>query len=462
VDPQHLGETPPEAGQLPGADAAGKHFRVNARGDSAGAPRARKSTARFLWAAFSLFVVYGTTFPFDFPARGQSLAALFQRINWLPLGGRPGDIGFPDIIQNILLFLPFGFLGYFSLIQKRSRLKKTAIVLSGAALSASVEFLQIFSPLRYPALSDVIFNTVGTLLGLWAGIILKKSVLGFKSHPLARRLLDTPSAYPAVVFLILTVAGAWVPFDFSLEVSTVWGHIKPLLRDPLHFGSLDDAMITYIRYLLATLFVARTLHEAGLPRPVLAGTAAMAALALGLEASQVIIASRFPELGDAAVGVLGTVCGGLLFFSPGFHRRPRVWTGAGGLVIFLSAASYGWRPYRFSSRFSGFAWVPFQAHFQGGTFAALGDFLESGMVFFPLGFLLGYFYPRKRLGPLAASLAGVLALVVEVGQGFVAGRYADITDVLGAMLGATAGVLAMTRGWPAFREYMREDEDRQV
>jgi VanZ family protein len=62
----------------------------------------------------------------------------------------------------------------------------------------------------------------------------------------------------------------------------------------------------------------------------------------------------------------------------------------------------------------------------------------------------------------AALLCGGLALAVEAAQGFVPGRYADLTDVLGAMLGGVAAGLAITRGWPAFREYMRRDDDDQL
>ena len=84
------------------------------------------------------------------------------------------------------------------------------------------------------------------------------------------------------------------------------------------------------------------------------------------------------------------------------------------------------------------------------------------MTFFPVGFLLGYFFPRGRTAWASALGAGAMALIVEMGQGFVPGRYPDVTDVLGSALGGLAGSLALARGWPAFREYMQEDGDSQV
>lgn len=421
-----------------------------------------KSTSRLLWALFSLFVVYGTTFPFSFHVDPGFWQSALGRINWLVLGGRPGNPIISDIVQNILLFIPFGFLGYFSLVYKSSLPKKLAIVASGAALSASVEILQMFSPLRYPALSDVVFNTAGTAVGLVFALMLKKSVVGFKSHPEARRFLDSESSFPAFIFLALAVLGSWVPFDFSLDVGTVWGHLKFWLEDPIRLGNPDDDMMNFIRFLLATLFLCRMAREVGLRRPALWGTALMAIAAVGLEASQVFVQSRGPGTQDAVVAVSGALAGGIAFFFPGFHHRPLVWSLAGSLAVFLSAAMRALSPYRFTDRYSGFTWAFFQSHFEGSTFAAISDFAESAMLFFPLGFLLAYFLPRIRPTAFSALLAGGMALLVEAVQGFIPGRYSDATDVLGAVLGALAGSLALRRGWPAFREYMADNNDREM
>lgn len=411
---------------------------------------------------FSLFVVYGTTFPFEFNLDGQGVLSVTGRINWRILGGVAGDIIVSDIVQNILLFIPFGFLGYFSLIHKRSKANKIGIVAAGAALSATVECLQMFSPLRYPALSDVVFNTLGTAAGLVAGIALKKSILGFKSNPDARKFLDAGSAFPAFIFLVLVVAGCWEPFDFSLDVGMILGHVKALSAHPFRFTRPDDDMIAFIRYLLCTLFVCRMAREAGLRRPVFTSGLTMGFLALGLEATQIIIQSRSPEFQDAVVALLGITAGVVVTHFPPFHLRPRIWAVAGALAVFLSDAIYALHPFKFSPHFSGFNLILFLPQFQESTFASMSNFVENGMIFFPMGFLLAYFLPRLRPVRVSAAAAGVMALMLETAQGFVPRRYPDLTDVLGAVLGAAAGGLALTRGWPAFREYMAEDQDSQV
>jgi glycopeptide antibiotics resistance protein len=425
--------------------------------------RPRKSTARLLWALFSLFVLYGTTFPFRFDIGGwEGFLRETGRINWRPLGGTADNLLISDIVQNILLFVPFGFLGYFSLVYKSSWARKAAIVLLGMSVSAAVEFLQIFSPVRYPALSDVVFNTTGTACGLLMAMAFKRSVLGIKNRPQFRRFLDAPSAYPACVFLILVVAGCWEPFDFSLDLGGAIEHLKPLIRHPFEFRNPDDDLMSFIRFLLASLFACRLFADAGFRAPAFCGAALLGALGVGLELSQTFIQSRGPETQDAAMAILGSAAGGIAYFFPGFHRRPRIWTLAGAAMVFLSAAARAWSPFHLSAHWSGFNWVLFRTYYEHTTFQALGNFIENAMLFFPLGYLLAYFHPRARMAAAGALLSGGLAIAVEMGQGFVPGRYADITDVLGAVLGGFAGALALTRGQPAFREYMEQDNDRQI
>ncbi len=421
------------------------------------AQRPNKSTARVLWALFSLFIVYGTTFPFSFDLEALSITEMQRRVNWSPFSG------LPDMVQNILLFMPFGFLGYFSLIHKSSRLRKLAIVLLGAGLSLSVEFLQIFSGNRWPALADLLTNTAGTAVGLTMGLLLKKSVLGFKSHPLSRRFLDAPSAFPALVFILLVVAGIWEPFDFSLDIGGIWNHVKPILHHPFHFSLPDEDVFACIQFLLASLFLCRVFQESGWHRPATAGLLVLFLAGISLEASQFIIVSRYPEVQDVLVGMMGTTLGAILFHFPGFRERPRMWSLTSVLGIFSASMVRSLHPFQFKTSPTHFNWIPFRPQYEATTAAALGNFLANGMVYFPIGFLIGYFFPKARQATnVALIISGCIALILETAQGWVVGRYSDVTSVFGALLGSLLGSLVLTRGWPAFTEYMRQDEDQQV
>lgn len=68
-----------------------------------------------------------------------------------------------DIVANLLLFLPFGYLfaaahprrGYFALLA------------AAAAISLGAEALQTLSPARFPSATDVVVNTAGAFAGGW-------------------------------------------------------------------------------------------------------------------------------------------------------------------------------------------------------------------------------------------------------------------------------------------------------
>ena len=420
-------------------------------------PLPSKSMSRLLWVLFSLFVIYGTTFPFRFNLDPADLTAHAARISWHPFRLRDGDISLPDIVQNILLFIPFGFLGFVSVIDKSShlRLKMLILVGMGASLSAFVEFLQIFSFTRFTSVSDVIFNALGTAVGVGMGHVLKGWVVGIKTLPGSRRILDAPSAFPALIFAGLAVAGTWAPFDFALDVTAFAYKARLLAAHPFDFTWPNDELAALIRFLLATLFTCRLGAEAGMRRPVLVLVPLLAVASMGLEATQVIISSRVPSFQDAFTGVLGVIGGGIAYGFPGFREHPWKWGAIGTLAVATSAAMMALHPYTFVPTWTGFNWLPFAAEYERTDINTLGNFLDNGVAFFPIGFLLGYFFPGSRLSAMVSLVVAILfSFGVETAQGFVPGRFPDVTDVIGAALGCLAGSLVLRRGWRAYRIYV--------
>lgn len=81
-----------------------------------------------------------------------------------------GESGWNDFLNNVLLFLPLGF-GLACLAQAGALGRPTQllmVLIIGSGLSFSIEVLQVFSPSRFPSLSDVLANTLGALLGFLA------------------------------------------------------------------------------------------------------------------------------------------------------------------------------------------------------------------------------------------------------------------------------------------------------
>jgi hypothetical protein len=76
---------------------------------------------------------------------------------------------YPDIIVNVLGFVPFGF--FFFLYRQSSQPERLAksillVLLAGVAISLTIEIIQAWLPNRVSSVMDVLTNTTGTLLGM--------------------------------------------------------------------------------------------------------------------------------------------------------------------------------------------------------------------------------------------------------------------------------------------------------
>jgi VanZ family protein len=98
------------------------------------------------------------------------------RVRWIPLLDvfhSPRRL-LRDTIANWLLYLPLGF-AYVRLrtAPAAKALGEAAVV--GLLLSVTCEFYQVFSPVRFPTMTDVLTNTIGAFAG---ALIARKYMAG--------------------------------------------------------------------------------------------------------------------------------------------------------------------------------------------------------------------------------------------------------------------------------------------
>lgn len=118
---------------------------------------------RFLLFPVAIILI-ATLFPFEFHRDAAAIRRTDSVFLWLST--RPSSIH--DFLDNVLLFLPFGFGLSLWLYRKERRLLSASLAAfaAGATLSFGVEFLQLFLPTRTSSWGDVISNAIGSALGV--------------------------------------------------------------------------------------------------------------------------------------------------------------------------------------------------------------------------------------------------------------------------------------------------------
>jgi len=114
------------------------------------------------WLAFgyTLFIVYGSLSPFS-GWRGQGL-------DFIEVLRAPFLLTYTafDTVINLLAYMPFGLLVGLMLRTRFSALVSVILGLClGVLLSASMEYLQMYLPMRVSSNMDLLTNSVGTLIG---------------------------------------------------------------------------------------------------------------------------------------------------------------------------------------------------------------------------------------------------------------------------------------------------------
>lgn len=120
---------------------------------------------RVLMAAFGVYLVALALVVF-LPSKEASTVTGFVGIiaGWLAALGLPfkeAAVGV-EFVSNIVMFVPFGLLATFLW---PNRWNWWRMLLLGAVTSTFIELMQLLIPGRVTALSDVIANTAGGLIG---------------------------------------------------------------------------------------------------------------------------------------------------------------------------------------------------------------------------------------------------------------------------------------------------------
>lgn len=174
---------------------------------------------------YIFFIIYSTVVPFNFILNSEFIPYRLHKIQWIPFKGGITGLNRSDIVANMIFFIPLGVLFTLRIIlseYRNLRIKEwLKVIISGAIVSISVEVLQIFTFDRQTSFTDIIMNSLGTLVG--AVLIL---VLYLKFHKEIKKVLFTlfvnkPEMIIAGLFLGFIVVSSLAPFTFRVSLHIV-------------------------------------------------------------------------------------------------------------------------------------------------------------------------------------------------------------------------------------------------
>jgi len=269
--------------------------------------------AHAVLAVTTLFILVSTAAPFHFDTNLLSVSGHVSRIRLNPLispdTGR--RISIPDFVQNLLLFVPFGAAAMSTFGVDRPPRHILSVALLGCALSVAAESIQLLTTNRISSFADVLANTAGTLIGAVIAVTSRRQWHEFVT-------LGKSGGAPAWRFrsvlgtAVLVCIASWEPFDVTLDVGVVAGHLKALRAGLWQVSFSPDYVIAFVLFLLFGFMVTQWVRELRVRFPLVAGIAVVITAGVALEASQVFIQSRLPTVADGIAGAVGGIAGALV------------------------------------------------------------------------------------------------------------------------------------------------------
>jgi VanZ family protein len=448
---------------------------------------------------YALFVAYGSLVlgPFGYHFVPQDPAAAWHTFLATPFLDNRSDQR-PDWIANLLMMVPFGLLATGAFGTARSpgaRILGTALaLLLSLGFVLAIKYGQVFFPPRTVSLNYIIAQSIGAALGVGlfhplratmrrlaavtdqasrAGLVLDAAIFGFVAFALfpfdiALSTQDLAARFAALPSLLLSVPDAGRPLGLRVVLSAATAIIAMPLGMRLCLRTRRPGELPRERPVERATELARESPRAsrraspweplGLVRIAATGAALLAVL---FGASLFILSAKV-SIATFALRLLGVVAGAMLLRSVSAHDPRRLRYRLDRALPFLLPIYLLLLVY--ANGLLTRSWVGPQQALAGlnlrGLLPLWYDYISSkshalqstavhAAMYAPLGVMLWLRRggtSRTALG--AATLGGLLALMIELGRGLKPGLQPDVTVVLIGAIAAAAANRVMPMLWP--------------
>jgi glycopeptide antibiotics resistance protein len=374
-----------------------------------------------------------------------------------------------DAARNLLLFAGWGAVWVITAPGDRLPASVRAATLSGALLSVSVELVQALSRTRTTSILDVATNTGGAFAG---AVLVLVALWAIRRRRASRSFVGIPALLLAVPYTAAVAMEALIPLlRQELLPGAAGGPVARLghALSLFEWNSLLDLPLLQVPlFAPAGALLVAALAEAGRDYRSALGTVAVASLAGSILIELTRGALSQPIVAGAALTHAAAIAAGAWAAArwlPGLTTRLR--GRHRPLALFVTWAViltlWSWRPYlpvasiaELTEPLSMERLIPLSAHGMRFDLFSVVDVARQFCLILPLGALLAV-WPLRRTGLLQGPLPAVyLAVGLEAGQLFVAGRMFDSTDALVGVAAALLGWVLMRRtGFPIYGEALR-------
>jgi VanZ family protein len=387
-----------------------------------------------LWLGFAAIAAYGSIYPFDFQLHQVDPMAWQAFLDTCCKATGRGDI-----LGNVILFLPFGFLGILAARAEARPMRSFLFVcFVGFVFALLLQIAQFYLPSRDENLQDVIWNLLGIAVG--AGLALP-------ARRFVRNAVEHSGELQLVPWILI---GSWlsyrlIPFVPSIDFQSIKDSVKPLLAfDSINPESTAFSIVAWLLagHFLKLAYVGKRLDRL-LPLLMLA--------TFGLE---ILIVYNVLTPANVIGGLIAVILHRTVFSR---LQSPEASLLASLLLVLVWV---NLSPFVLRAEPQSFNWLPFQGFFGGSMFTNAQSACQKVFLYGSIVYLLLRMGAGSWISVLAAS---VWIGAIEVGQSYLIGHTPEITDPLLVVFAALAVIaienMATT---PHSRKNSRDHLRRQI
>ena len=302
---------------------------------------------RYILLLFVILISYGSLYPFRFSG---DLVPSSDFFSWL------FDTSYrttrADIVSNILLFVPYGFVSIMTLTTTRRLVYHASILfVAGTFLAFILQYLQFYLPARVPTATDAWYNSIGIL----AGMVLAHSIKQYSHNHLPDKLatpMDWSQITIPLILALLWVAWRLFPFIPLFSTKSIIAAVSPLMKQP----ELNITII--IRDTIGWLVFFYLLTRPPFDRLPRFRILKFVFYILGLE---ILVRGNLITVND----LLAALCAFALFASLTTDSLQRGLTKALVIAIFLTLIT----PLVSATPYNEYVWLPFSSLMKGNPWA---------------------------------------------------------------------------------------------